>query len=133
MSLLSFGPARLGHVVHVLGHINCNSGEGWGWSFVCRVMCTPGLWRGVSRSIIWVLSDSCQKGKTGCPVVHRTDRVGFFCSAVSNELLTTEHFHLSRAEVSSLCTKSYSVTLGGAVEKERLFRLLNGFKADYRA
>ncbi|PYH48397.1 putative adenosine deaminase [Aspergillus saccharolyticus JOP 1030-1] len=129
MTLLDFEPDRLGHVIHVPGQVkekikkrrlalelclSCNVHAGMvNGGFAEHHF---GEWWGE---------------KDGAVVVLCTDDVGFFCSPVSNEyLLAAEHFHLSRADMLSLCRKSYRVIFGDSREKERLDRLLDDFEAN---
>ncbi|PWY77512.1 Metallo-dependent hydrolase [Aspergillus heteromorphus CBS 117.55] len=127
-TLLEFQPDRLGHVIHVPEEVKKEIARrrlGLELCISCNVHAKMFDGGFLDHHFgFWRFED--------CPVVLCTDDVGFFCSPVSNEyLLVAEHFQLNRADLLSICRKSYDVIFGGESEKERLKRLLNDFEMSY--
>ncbi|KAK4230856.1 hypothetical protein QBC38DRAFT_468094 [Podospora fimiseda] len=123
--LLSWGPDRLGHVIHLSDEIKNKVRKRRGGSMglelclSCNVhagMVTGGFeghhfgeWYKVDETII-VLS---------------TDDVGVFGSPLSNEYaLVAKHFGLDRTEICKLARKGINAIFGGEEEKERLRRIM---------
>ncbi|KAK3987891.1 hypothetical protein QBC44DRAFT_330377 [Cladorrhinum sp. PSN332] len=125
--LLSWGPDRIGHVIHLSDEIKNKvirekkGGGNMGLELClsCNVhagMVTGGFeghhfgeWYKVDETVI-VLS---------------TDDVGVFGSPLSNEYaLAARHFGLDRAEICKLARKGIDVIFGGEEEKERLRRIM---------
>ncbi|EQB48140.1 adenosine deaminase [Colletotrichum gloeosporioides Cg-14] len=116
--ILSWGPGRLGHVIHLGEEVKreiTSKKIGLELCLSCNVhagMVTGGFeghhfgeWWGVEGSVISL----------------GTDDVGVFGSPLSNEYrLVAEHFNLSQNEVCALARRGIDSIFGGDAEKQRL-------------
>ncbi|CRG89668.1 hypothetical protein PISL3812_06707 [Talaromyces islandicus] len=122
-TLLSFGPDRLGHVIHVPDEIKekiADKGLGLELCLSCNVHAKmiDGSFADHHFGYWWMRN---------CPLTLCTDDMGFFCSPVSNEYyLASKHFGLSRSDLIELCKRGVGSIFGGAAERDRLWRLLEG-------
>ncbi|KAI9722649.1 MAG: hypothetical protein M1812_001580 [Candelaria pacifica] len=125
ITLLSFEPDRIGHVIHVPESIRAE--------IIARRL---GLEMCLSCNVKAKLTEGGYSDHhlndwrvTDCPVVLCTDDVGIFCSGLSNEyLLAAQHFKLSRAAVLDMCHRAINVIFGGEEEKARLRVALSAFE-----
>ncbi|KAF9877932.1 adenosine deaminase [Colletotrichum karsti] len=120
--ILSWGPGRLGHVIHLGEEVKREitaRGIGLELCLSCNVhagMVTGGFeghhfgeWWGVEGSLISL----------------GTDDVGVFGSPLSNEYrLVAEHFDLSRDDICALARRGIDSIFGGEAEKERLRQVM---------
>ncbi|EEH36200.2 hypothetical protein PAAG_00523 [Paracoccidioides lutzii Pb01] len=127
-TLLSYQPDRLGHLIHVPEDIQDEIARrklGLELCLSCNVHAQLidggfpdhhfGFWR-----------------HRACPILLSTDDVGFFCSPLSNEyLIAAVNFNLDRAAVIEICKKAVGSIFAGPEEKERLYKLLIQFEAQY--
>ncbi|OBT66773.1 hypothetical protein VE03_04020 [Pseudogymnoascus sp. 23342-1-I1] len=120
-TLLSFGPDRIGHVIHVpddIKEVIIERKLGLELCLSCNVKfkMTSGSFAD-HHFMYW-------KG-TGCPITLCTDDVGVVGSALSNEYaLIAEHFGLEPREVYELARSGIETIFGGDDEKERLRKLM---------
>lgn len=125
MTLLSYKPERIGHVIHVSELIRKEIVArklGLELCLSCNVHARliPG---GFSDHHFGYWRDSC------CPLILCTDDVGVFCSPLSNEyLLAAEHFNLSHGDIVDICGKAIEAIFGDNEEKKRLRESLSAFK-----
>ncbi|EAA27466.3 Metallo-dependent hydrolase [Neurospora crassa] len=123
LTLLSWKPDRIGHVIHlnkrIREKVKRRGGMGLELCLSCNVhagmVCGGveshhfGEWWKVEETVV-VLS---------------TDDVGVFGSPLSNEYaLVAKHFGLTRADICSLVRRGIDVIFGGDEEKERLRALM---------
>ncbi|KAJ9136762.1 Metallo-dependent hydrolase [Pleurostoma richardsiae] len=122
-ALLSWGPDRIGHVIHVgeaaRRGIVARGGMGLELCLSCNVhagMITGGF-EAHHFGDWWRVEE--------CVVVLCTDDVGVFGSPLSNEYrLVAQHFKLTRKEICTLARKGIEVIFGGDEEKERLRKIM---------
>ncbi|KAH7324945.1 adenosine deaminase [Stachybotrys elegans] len=130
-TLLSYEPDRLGHVINVPDDIKDMIAEkkkhiGLELCLSCNVHAKliPGSF-GDHHFGYWK--------DTECSISVCTDDVGIFRSSVSNEyLLLAQHFNLTRADIIKLSERSIVSIFSGQVEKDRLARLLSGFRLEVK-
>ncbi|KFY64150.1 hypothetical protein V496_03448 [Pseudogymnoascus sp. VKM F-4515 (FW-2607)] len=121
LTLLSFEPDRIGHVIHVpdaIKEVIIERKLGLELCLSCNVKfkMTSGSFAD-HHFMYW-------KG-TGCPITLCTDDVGVVGSALSNEYaLIAEHFGLEPREVYELAQSGIETVFGGDDEKERLRKLM---------
>lgn len=124
-TMLSWGPDRLGHVIHVKDEIKeeiVRRGIGVELCLSCNVhakMITGsysdhhfGWWR-----------------HSGVGVALSTDDVGVFCSPLSEEYyLASKHFMLDRLQLKELCERAVDIIFSGDEEKKRLESLYHSWE-----
>lgn len=119
--LLSWGPLRLGHVIHVPEVIKeeiLSKGLGLELCLSCNVH---------AKMITGTYSDHHfgEWTSKNVPIVLCTDDVGVFGSPLSNEYkLVSEHFGLGQEELKALARRGIDCIFGGEEEKERLRRIM---------
>ncbi|KAK4179653.1 putative adenosine deaminase-like protein [Triangularia setosa] len=121
--LLSWGPERLGHVIHLRDGIKRKVIEQKGMGLELCLSCNVhagmvcGGFEGHHFGEWWKVEEAV--------VVLSTDDVGIFGSPLSNEYaLVTQHFGLSRQEICDLAKRGINVIFGGETEKKRLRRIM---------
>ncbi|KAK4200426.1 putative adenosine deaminase-like protein [Triangularia verruculosa] len=125
--LLSWGPARLGHVIHLSDSIKrkvierAANGERMGLELCLSCNVHAGMICGGFEAHHfgewWKVDEAV--------VVLSTDDVGVFGSPLSNECaLVAKHFGLSRQQMCDLARRGIDVIFGGEAEKERLRRIM---------
>ncbi|WYZ39810.1 hypothetical protein EsH8_IV_000151 [Colletotrichum jinshuiense] len=120
--ILSWGPQRLGHVIHLGEDVKreiAARGIGLELCLSCNVhagMVTGGF-EGHHFGEWWAVE--------GSVISLGTDDVGVFGSPLSNEYrLVAEHFKLSRDDICALTRRGIESIFGGEAEKERLRRVM---------
>lgn len=140
-TLISWGPSRLGHVIHVPERVkqeierrklglelclSCNVQAGLLIHSTGRQRESGGVAEGRGGFIDHHLGS--WRGK-GCPIVLGTDDVGIFESKLSQEYgLAMKHFGLCEKECVELCRRAVEVTFAREQDKERLRALISRFE-----
>ncbi|KAI9816918.1 MAG: hypothetical protein M1827_001563 [Pycnora praestabilis] len=113
-TLLSYAPDRIGHVIHVPEDVKAIIEErelGLELCLSCNVHAKL-----TTGTFVSIFND-------------KTDDVGIFNSALSNEyLLAATHFHLSRQGIIELSKAGIDAIFGGEEEKKRLRLLVQDFE-----
>ncbi|MCJ1466237.1 hypothetical protein MMC07_004856 [Pseudocyphellaria aurata] len=124
MTLLSYKPERLGHVIHVPESIKEEIAArklGLELCLSCNVHAKL-ISGGFADHHFGYWRDKC------CPLILCTDDVGVFCSSLSNEyLLAAEHFNLDRGNLVKICGTAIEAIFGDEREKKRLRESLSAF------
>lgn len=136
-NLLSWGPSRLGHVVHVNDHFKkciIEKEIGVELCLSCNVQAKMiegsfpdhhfGWWK--SHAGLVALCVRRPKALLALANKQQTDDVGVFCSPLSEEyLLAVEHFQLTMEDVKALCVGAINHAFATVEEKLMLQRQLD--------
>jgi len=147
--MLSFEPARLGHVIHTTPEI-CkqiiNKGIGLELCISCNICAKmlPGhtdltgvvdhhfkYWWGERKECRGLQKGTEKEGSNQKEprLVLCTDDVGVFLSPVSNELmLVSDGFGLTKKDIWEMMREGVEIIFGGEVEKARLRKILDEYK-----
>ena len=140
-TLLSFGPDRLGHVIHVPEDVRAeviSRGIGVELCVSCNVQAKLtqggvedhhfGTWRDNGIPVVLCVSEELDLLHARL-IGSQTDDVGVFGSTLSNEyLLVASAFNLSREDLLDLSRRAVDCIFGGEAEKQRLRSTLNAFE-----
>jgi adenosine deaminase len=132
--LLSWGPKRLGHAIHVpeaMRHLIVQRGIAVELCLTCNVLAgmlpsqhkhhSPGF---VDHHFAWWWAQDCSLSLG-------TDDVGVFGSPSSQEyLIAAEHFELDRADLVRICRRAMRGAFASEHAKRRVEDLLSGFETD---
>jgi len=120
--LLSWGPDRIGHVIHVNDELKAEivkRGIGVELCLSCNVHAKMITGSFGDHHFGWWKDHHMR-------VALSTDDVGIFCSPLSEEYyLAAQHFRLGKKDVRRLCEGVVETIFGGNQEKERLRSIYN--------
>ncbi|KEY74061.1 hypothetical protein S7711_02651 [Stachybotrys chartarum IBT 7711] len=147
LTLLSYEPHRIGHVINVPDNIKeviAKKGKNIGLELClsCNVHAKLipgsfgdhhfGYWKNTECSISICVCHLCyfMLGQRLMRIV-KTDDVGIFQSPISNEyLLIAQHFNLGRDDLIQLSQGAVDSIFSGHAEKDRMLRLLSEFRSE---